>query len=45
MRLGKYTPQIAHEIREWIEEMLGEQLQGGDILDALKDGIALCKYD
>ena len=44
MRLGKYTPQIADEIREWIEEVLGEQLKAGDLLEALKDGIALCKY-
>ena len=45
MRLGKYTQQIANEIREWIEEMLGERLHAGDLLEALKDGIALCKYD
>ena len=45
MRLGKYTQQIANEIREWIEEILGERLQAGDLLEALKDGIALCKYD
>lgn len=45
MRLGKYTPQIADEIREWIEEVLGEQLKAGDLLEVLKDGIALCKYN
>ncbi|KAL8802443.1 MAG: hypothetical protein Q9182_003811 [Xanthomendoza sp. 2 TL-2023] len=43
MRLGKYTPQAANEVRAWIEESLGEQLKVGDLLDALKDGTALCK--
>lgn len=44
MRLGKYTPQAANEARTWIEESLGECLAAGDLLDALKDGSALCKY-
>ncbi len=44
MRLGKYTPQAANEVRTWIEESLGEPLAAGDLLDALKDGSALCKY-
>lgn len=44
MRLGKYTPQAANEARTWIEESLGERLAAGDLLDALKDGSALCKY-
>lgn len=44
MRLGKYTPQVANEIRAWIEEALGEKLKTGDLLDAIKDGVALCKY-
>ncbi|KAI4160227.1 MAG: hypothetical protein LQ342_005939 [Letrouitia transgressa] len=43
MRLGKYTPQAANEARAWIEEALGEQIASGDLLDALKDGIVLCK--
>ncbi|KAL9627020.1 MAG: hypothetical protein Q9204_006866, partial [Flavoplaca sp. TL-2023a] len=43
MRLGKYTPQAANEVRTWIEESLGEHLAAGDLLDALKDGSALCK--
>ncbi|KAL8725851.1 MAG: hypothetical protein Q9166_007097 [cf. Caloplaca sp. 2 TL-2023] len=43
MRLGKYTPQAANEARTWIEESLGERLAAGDLLDALKDGSALCK--
>ena len=45
LRLSKYTPQAANEIRTWIESALGEQLQQGDLLEALKDGTALCKYD
>jgi hypothetical protein len=43
MRLDKYTPAATNEARQWIEEMLGERLQGGDLLEALKDGVALCK--
>lgn len=43
MRLSKYTPQAANEVREWIEETLRENLAQGDLLDALKDGVALCK--
>lgn len=45
IRLGKYTPQAANEVRTWIEHVLGERLAAGDLLDALKDGVALCKYD
>lgn len=44
LRLEKYTPQAANEVRKWIEDVLGEQLAPGDLLDALKDGTALCKY-
>ncbi|KAI9802550.1 MAG: hypothetical protein M1833_001622 [Piccolia ochrophora] len=43
MRLSKYTPQAANEIRDWIEEVLGERLPSGDLLDILKDGVVLCK--
>ncbi|KAK5120654.1 hypothetical protein LTR85_006012 [Meristemomyces frigidus] len=43
LRLGRYTPQAAKEVRTWIEDTLGEQLAPGDLLDALKDGAALCK--
>jgi len=43
MRLDKYTPAAANEVRNWIESALGEKLAGGDLLDALKDGVALCK--
>lgn len=43
LRLDKYTPQAANEVRNWIEEVLGENLPKGDLLDALKDGVALCK--
>jgi hypothetical protein len=44
LRLDKYTPQRANETREWIETVLGERLKSGDLLEALKDGIALCKF-
>ncbi|KAH0538959.1 hypothetical protein FGG08_004474 [Glutinoglossum americanum] len=43
LRLSKYTPQAANEVREWIEEVLGERLPGGDLLEGLRGGIALCK--
>ena len=45
MRLSKYTPQAANEVRDWIEEVLRQRLPAGDLLDALKDGVALCKYE
>ena len=45
MRLSKYTPQAANEVRDWIEEVLRQRLPSGDLLDALKDGVALCKYE
>ncbi|KAI4085954.1 MAG: hypothetical protein LQ344_007979 [Seirophora lacunosa] len=43
MRLGKYTTEAANEARTWIEASIGERLAAGDLLDALRDGIALCK--
>lgn len=44
IRLSRYTPQAANEVRLWIEDVLGERLATGDLLEALKDGVALCKY-
>lgn len=43
MRLEKYTPAAANEARSWIESTLGSPLPAGDLLAALKDGVALCK--
>lgn len=43
LRLSRYTPQAATEVRQWIEEVLNERLPPGDLLDALRDGVALCK--
>ncbi|KAK8048278.1 hypothetical protein PG994_010008 [Apiospora phragmitis] len=43
MRLDKYTPAAANQARSWIEGVLGERLPGNDILEGLKDGVALCK--
>lgn len=43
LRLSRYTPQAANEARAWIENTLGESLSSGDLLEALKDGVALCK--
>lgn len=44
MRLDKYTPAAANEVRSWIEDVLGEPLPSADLLEGLKDGVALCKY-
>ncbi|KAF2774043.1 hypothetical protein EJ03DRAFT_264301 [Teratosphaeria nubilosa] len=43
LRLSRYSPQAANEARQWVEETLGEPLPPGDLLEALKDGVALCK--
>ena len=43
LRLDKYTPQAAKEVRDWIEEILGERLSNGDLLEALRDGLILCR--
>ncbi|KAI0379564.1 hypothetical protein F5Y04DRAFT_259371 [Hypomontagnella monticulosa] len=43
MRLDKYTPSAANEARSWIESVLGDRLPSNDLLDGLKDGVALCK--
>ncbi|KAM5351488.1 hypothetical protein ACJ41O_004211 [Fusarium nematophilum] len=43
MRLEKYTPAAANEARSWIEDILGERLPSPDLLEGLKDGVALCK--
>src|SRR5436305_1498100 len=44
MRLDKYTAQAANEVRAWIEGVLGDRLAPGDLLEALKDGVALCRF-
>lgn len=43
LRMERYTPQAANEVRAWIEDVLGERLPAGDLLDALKDGTVLCR--
>ncbi|KAJ2971597.1 hypothetical protein NQ176_g7612 [Zarea fungicola] len=43
MRLDKYTPAAANEALRWVEESLGEKLSSSDLLDGLRDGVALCK--
>ena len=43
LRLDKYTPGAAREVKSWIERVLGESLPSNDLLDGLKDGVALCR--
>ncbi|KLJ10577.1 hypothetical protein EMPG_14027 [Blastomyces silverae] len=43
LRLSRYTPEAANEIREWIEEVLQEKLPRGDLLELLKSGVILCR--
>ncbi|KAI1175788.1 hypothetical protein F4777DRAFT_548600 [Nemania sp. FL0916] len=43
LRLDKYTPTAAAEARSWIEGILGSSLPSTDLLEGLKDGVALCK--
>ncbi|KAK2594110.1 calponin [Conoideocrella luteorostrata] len=43
LRLDKYTPAAANEARAWVEEALGTKLPSSDLLDGLKDGVALCR--
>ncbi|KAM0820217.1 hypothetical protein AB5N19_06036 [Seiridium cardinale] len=43
LRLDRYTPAAANEVRSWIEGILGERLPSSDLLEGLKDGVALCK--
>ena len=44
LRFDKYTPAAANEARKWIEDVLGDRLPPGDLLEGLKDGVALCRY-
>jgi hypothetical protein len=43
LRMSRYTPQAANETRAWIEDTLGRSIPPGDLLDALRDGVALCE--
>ncbi|PLB40088.1 calponin homology domain protein [Aspergillus candidus] len=43
LRLSRYTPQAAAEVRDWIEDVLRERLPSSDLLEGLKDGVALCR--
>ncbi|KAI9891527.1 MAG: hypothetical protein M1814_002650 [Vezdaea aestivalis] len=43
LRLSKYTPKAAADVKDWIEESLGERLSSGDLLESLKNGILLCR--
>ncbi|KAL5113667.1 calponin [Pleosporales sp. CAS-2024a] len=43
LRMDRYTPQAANQVRAWIELVLADRLPAGDLLDALKDGTVLCR--
>jgi hypothetical protein len=43
LRMDRYTPQAANEVQTFIEEALGERLPHTDLIDSLKDGVALCR--
>lgn len=43
LRLDKYTPAAANEAKSWIESILGDRLPSDDLLEGLRDGVALCK--
>ncbi|KAH8879906.1 hypothetical protein GQ53DRAFT_704868 [Thozetella sp. PMI_491] len=43
LRLDKYTPGAAKEAKSWVEGVLGSRLPGADLLEGLKDGVALCQ--
>ena len=43
LRMSRYTPQAASEVRTWIESTLNGPLPPGDLLEVLRDGVALCK--
>jgi hypothetical protein len=45
LRMDRYTDQAVNEVRTFIEESLGERLREPDLIAALKDGVALCKYE
>lgn len=43
LRLSKYTPQAANEVKSWIESTLNESLGNDDLMDILHDGTVLCR--
>lgn len=43
LRMDRYTPAAANEARSWIEQTLDEKLPSADLVDSLRDGVALCK--
>ncbi|KAG0641763.1 hypothetical protein HOY80DRAFT_953318 [Tuber brumale] len=43
LRLGKYTPQVSQEIKDWITATLNENLGNGDLMLVLRDGTILCR--
>ena len=38
-----YSTLIVSLPKDWVEEVLGERLPNADLLEGLKDGVALCK--
>mmetsp|Transcript_2618 Transcript_2618/g.6039 ORF Transcript_2618/g.6039 Transcript_2618/m.6039 type:complete len:337 (-) Transcript_2618:82-1092(-) len=42
-RAAKYDYAVERQVRDWVEAMIERRLDGEDIGDALKDGLALCE--
>ncbi|BFZ63919.1 calponin [Saitoella coloradoensis] len=41
---GKYDPQMVEEARDWLSQVIGEELpRDQDLLTVLKDGVVLCR--
>jgi hypothetical protein len=45
LRRSKYTGEAATEVNAWISSSLDEKLPTGDLMDVLKDGTILCRYN
>ena len=43
LRMERYTPAAANEVKSWMEDVLREKLAASELLDGLRDGVALCK--
>lgn len=42
-RKEKYDPSQVQDVRQWLEELLGESLPAGDLFAIIKDGTVICR--